>query len=81
MTRQPTATGPNAVRNRTEARKIWQVAKVGSGQAVRPVLRERSPLGEKVMPISDLAGIAPKMDSGDDRTLVFLGWPRIFPGI
>ena len=33
------------------------------------------------MPISDPGGIAPKEDNGDDHAAVFLGWPRIFPGI
>ena len=82
MTRQRTAPDPDAGRDRTEARKIWQMALIGSGLPVRPRLwAPRGPLCEKVMPISESAGIAPKEDNGDDHTTVFLGWPRIFPGI
>ena len=82
MTRQPTAAGPSAGRKRREARDIWQIAMVRSGRTVRRRLRaSRRPLCEKVMPISDPAGIVLKEDNGDDHATVFLGWPRIFPGI
>jgi hypothetical protein len=88
MTRQPTAAGPSAGRKRRKARNIrearntWQIAMPGSGRTVRRRLRvPRGPLCEKVMPISDPGGIAPKEDNGNDHATVLLGWPRIFPGI
>lgn len=82
MTREPMAAGPRAGQKRREAGNTWQIAMSGSGRAVRRRLQApRGPLCEKVMPISDPAGTAPKEDNGDYHETVFLGWPRIFPGI
>jgi hypothetical protein len=82
MTRQPTAAGPRAGRKRREARNTRQIAMPGLGRAIRPRLWvPRSRLCEKIRPKSDPVGIVLKEDNGDDHATVFLGWPRIFPGI
>jgi hypothetical protein len=82
MTRQPAGADPDAGRNRAEVRSIWQVARAGSGRAAKP--RQWAPqtrARENIMPISDPGGIAPEKGAGDDRATVFVGWPRIFPGV
>lgn len=81
MTRHPTDEDAGERRNRLEAGNIWRVATVGSGRAAPGERAPRAGVREKIRPMPNPIGMAPEDDAGGDRAAVFVGWPRIFPGL